>query len=221
MKPYMTVFLFLFVCLSFPASANEVLEYRMTKKGETEYWEYRIEQTTGGFTITSSANSWYVNRDFEQLRWEHRGKKTDIAAERTGNGISLNGTFKGKKTAKKYTVNDYPWYQCIHFSLEAFVRSEKAEDRFWTINSNDLSIYEFEAKRMDVETIEINGVPAETIHVRIRPSGFAGNFWHGDYWYRKSDFRYVRFKAVQGPPGSPVAVVELVSEGKNVESEAD
>jgi hypothetical protein len=195
-----------------PGAGDELLRYRVTKSREETYWEYVIKESSDGFVITSRINTWYLDAYFSQMKWENRDNKNTIVAERVGNSIYLEGRFRGKTLKKKYEINDSPWYQCVQFSLQTFALSGNTKMGFWVIKPDDLVIFEFEAERLGEEKISINGKMTDTIRIRIRPAGFAGSFWHGDYWFRQSDGRYIRNKAAQGPPGTPVTIVELVSE---------
>jgi hypothetical protein len=42
-------------------------------------------------------------------------------------------------------------------------------------------------------------------------SGLLAVFWHGDYWYRKADGRFLRYRG-KNRPGGPEALSELVGE---------
>ncbi len=48
--------------------------------------------------------------------------------------------------------------------------------------------------------------------VRLCAEGFRSLLWHGTYWYRKSDKLFLMYRSVQGSPGTPETVVELIAE---------
>ena len=55
------------------------------------------------------------------------------------------------------------------------------------------------------------GKEIAAVHLRISLSGLLSIFWHGDYWYRKGDGRFLRYRG-KNRSGGPVAVSELVEE---------
>jgi hypothetical protein len=195
----------------------EILTYRITTGDKVEYEKYTSITTDTGYKISSEFEEIIADRDFRQLRWNRKGtddahNPMDVTATRDGNRVLLTGSYKGKRIEKNYPINRYPWSQCAQFSLESFVRSGDASSRFWAISIHDLDIFEMEARNTGTETVRINGKNIETIRVRIGPTGFASAFWHADYWYRKTDFRYIRYEAVNGMPGTPPTIKELIEE---------
>jgi hypothetical protein len=66
-----------------------------------------------------------------------------------------------------------------------------------------------------MERVEVAGGSVKTMRVRIKALGFAGNFWHADYWFEFADGRYVRYQAVHGGPGIPPTIKELIVSDTN------
>lgn len=206
---------FVLSSINSPISAKEIsLLYKVTS-GKSESPEtITIQKNPDGFTILSGSTHHNVSFDFSQDSWEYEedSVKTKLTAYRQGNIIFLKGMFKGKVVEKQYTIDDSPWSQCAHIFLEKFVSSEKQETAYWYISTDDLKKYEIRVKRKGQEDILVNNRKTSAVHIRIRPAGFAGNFWSGDYWYRADDSRYVKYRAVHGPPGTPFTIKELVRE---------
>ncbi|MEK6797160.1 MAG: hypothetical protein AABZ39_20465 [Spirochaetota bacterium] len=85
--------------------------------------------------------------------------------------------------------------------------------QFYTVRPDTGDLFEMEVKLIARETVNIAGKKVDAVKVHGGLAGFLSIFWGGsDYWFRASDLEYIRFKGEMGPPGSPTAVVELVSE---------
>jgi len=68
------------------------------------------------------------------------------------------------------------------------------------------------ATREGEETVMLGGDSVQAIKVRFSPAGPLSAFWKAEYWYRKSDLRFIRYRAVRGLPGSPETIVTLIGE---------
>ena len=128
-----------------------------------------------------------------------------------GNTIKLTGTFKNKQVNKEYIIDSRPWYQYPEVTLQGFALSDTQKNEFWIISLNDLTLFDFKAIKMDKETIKISGDSIKAIRIRIKAKGFAGNFWHADYWFAQADGSYIRYQAIHGSPGTPPTIKELMS----------
>jgi hypothetical protein len=74
-----------------------------------------------------------------------------------------------------------------------------------------LKIGKFSVTRKADEPIDLAGKTVAAVHLRISLSGLLSVFWHGDYWYRRGDGRFLRYRG-KNRPGGEVAVSELVGE---------
>lgn len=84
---------------------------------------------------------------------------------------------------------------------------------FYTTRPDTGDLFEMEVKIAARERVTVGGRTVEAIKVHGGLTGILAMFWGGsDYWFRASDLEYIRFKGEMGPPGSPTAIVELVSE---------
>lgn len=154
--------------------------------------------------------------DFTTQKWENNTKRQDtkLAAHRSGNTIKIQGTFKGKEIAKEFKIDNRPWFQAWNLSLGPFALSGKNRLEFWTVRNNDLKECTMVVLREKEETIKINSQAVETVKVKVTLTGWTSVFWSAHYWFRKSDGLYLRYEGANGPPGTPVTVVELVSEAE-------
>lgn len=62
------------------------------------------------------------------------------------------------------------------------------------------------------EEILINGKKTTTQKIEVHAKGFYSHFWHGTYWYRKSEKLFLMYRSVHGLPGTAETVVELTAE---------
>jgi len=173
-----------------------------------KYWVL-LETQRGQETYTTT-NDLHLN----SLEWHliNRAKKTDIVAKRQKNLIKISGVFKSKPIEKSLKIDKDPWYQPMSFSLSKLSKSKKKAVTFWTLNPNDLKPYKMKALNYGKETISINGKEVKTYKIKIILAGFRSLFWHAFYWYRADDDTLVQYKGVDGPPTSPITVINLTEE---------
>lgn len=138
----------------------------------------------------------------------------ELASSVQGDRIVLSGSFKGKQVDKRFDVKGAPWNQLFQMGLGPYVLSGKRSTAFRSIGTQgpgELKIGKMTVTRREEETIEIAGKPEAAVHVRISLSGLLSIFWHGDYWFRKSDGLFLRYRG-KNRKGGPVAVSELIAE---------
>jgi hypothetical protein len=216
----------LMLCLLFCAALaySQTLIYRTTIGGKVSTFEYNpvIEPIgdSNELKIVTTDKSGLGNleftcdKDWNVKIWKFKNKDegSDFTATRNDNIIKIEGQMNGRTVIKELKIDGKPWYQMIPFALSDFVKSGKESLEFWIVQKNKMEAIETIFKRGNVENIEIEGKIFETIKVRHTLPGVKGAFWGSDYWVRKTDGVYVKFKGLKGPPGSPEAVVELVGE---------
>lgn len=136
------------------------------------------------------------------------GKK--LTAEREGNSLILKGTDgKGKIIDKKINLKK-KWLSSYSMMTE-FVGSSKTEMEFCFIIPMDFSLVDMKAVKEKEEIIQINGLPVETVKVKITLPGFMGKFWSSYFWYRKDDGLFVKSEENRGGPGAPLICIQLAS----------
>ena len=79
------------------------------------------------------------------------------------------------------------------------------------IRADALTPIRMQATKVGTDTVLLDGVPTEAVKVRLAPDGLLAAFWHGHYWYRKTDGLFLKFEGRRGLPGSPMTVVHLLS----------
>jgi hypothetical protein len=141
-------------------------------------------------------------------------RRLELAAVVRGEDIVLSGSFQGKKVEKRFDADGAPWNQLFQMGLGLFALSGRGKMQFRSIGTEgpgELKIGKMTVTRQDDEAIALHGEKVVAVHLRISLSGLLSIFWHGDYWYRRSDGRFLRYRG-KNRSGGPVAVSELVRE---------
>jgi len=141
----------------------------------------------------------------------------NLVARIQGEKIVLSGSFQGRKIAKRFDAAGAPWNQLFQMGLRPFALADGKKMQFRSIGTQgpgELKIGKMTVTRKEDETIELGGQRLAAVHLRISLSGLLAMFWHGDYWYRKEDGRFLRYRGRNRSAG-PLAVSELIGEEKD------
>jgi hypothetical protein len=151
----------------------------------------------------------------ECARWIFKPKDHSvfIAAMRTDRTIHLSGTRHGKEYEHDYKLDAIPWCQEWMTFLSGLAKSGQASAVFCSVVPVTFDLVRFKAQVVGEESVRANGVMMLAYHVRVQFSGAFSVAWHGDYWFRGRDGRFVRFEG-KSFPGMPESVFELVKEGR-------
>lgn len=157
-----------------------------------------------------------VDADLATLAWTFSdpGRRMDLAARVQGQDIVLTGSLAGKRVDRRFSAKGPPWNQLFQVGLGPFALSGEKSMAFRSIGTQgpgELKIGKMSVTRKGEETIEIAGKPVAAIQLRISLSGLLSVFWHGDYWYRRSDGLFLRYRG-RNRKGGPIAVSELIEE---------
>jgi hypothetical protein len=186
---------------------------------------YRVELNSSRGRSSTVRQSFRTAADLTTLAWTFSdpGRQMELAAGIEGELIVLRGVFQGKKIEKKFTAEGPPWNQLFQMGLGSFVRAENKSFQFRSIGTQgpgEMKIGKFTVTRQDDEKINLGGKEITAVHLRIALSGLLSIFWHGDYWFRHGDGRFLRYSG-KNRPGGPPAVSELVEEKPDDEQETE
>lgn len=150
----------------------------------------------------------------ETLEWRllDRAAGHDIKASRQGNLLRLSGTKNHKEFQQSIALGDKVWYQPLSFSLHQFLGAVGDRISFWSVRADNIEPVELEAIKVGEEKISHNSQSVLTQKVEVRLEGMFSYFWHGTYWFRKSDKQFLMYRSVHGLPGTPETVVQLLAE---------
>jgi hypothetical protein len=217
MKFRSLAFLLLFVPVCLFAKSYTYRMVTDTHTNLTVYWteEYRdlgfIKVYATNVNETYDA---YCLTNFEAVRWLYQNRESDTAlmCERKNNLLFFSGKAKGLDMQRVVAIDTDPVYQTLTFSLAEFLRSDRDMIKFWFIIPGDYTPFKMVAYRQEKEIIKVNGVDVEAYCVMQTLDGPMRALWHAFYWFRAFDYVYVKYKGINGGPGTPVTVVELVEE---------
>jgi hypothetical protein len=214
----------LLVLAALPAPAL-TLVYTERSAAETTRQTFVIEPVAGGFSVEVSTERAGRVVVFQELktdprfsvlswRWVEEAEATDVTAIRDGATISLAGLREGRKIARKFTVGDDPWYQVFPVGMEALAANSRGSEKFWAIGTTGILAMRIGAFRAVVagpDQAEWGGKLVPAIRVRISMAGPVSILWHGDFWHRPGDGRYLACVGNRGPGTLPLRV-ELTEE---------
>ncbi len=200
------------------------LTYRETEGGAVTTHVIRIQEAEDGFRVELSSGrpagtvrqSFRVAGDLSTRAWTFSdpARAMELDASVLDGRIVLSGSFRGKKVDKRFVAGGPPWNQLFQMGLGPFALSGMEEASFRSIGTQgpgELKIGKMSVTRKGEEEIVLDGQKVAAVHLRISLSGLLAIFWHGDYWYRRSDGLFLRYRG-KNRSGGPVAVSELVAE---------
>jgi hypothetical protein len=195
-----------------------IYSYRETIGEVTTYFNWKLEEQEQQRIVTvhekmkSFVN--FCSADGATWRWQVKDADNnhDIIAERQGDELKLSGVRYGEVYEETVELDERPWYQPLSYSLRNFLDSEGESMSFWTIRADTVEATTLRVKKASEEEIPVNGKKIMAQRVELRAEGFFSHFWHGTYWFRKSDKLFLMYRSVHGPPGTPETFVELTGE---------
>ena len=211
---------FFLVFPSFGLQAKEistaVYTYRETVGEKVSSYSWQVEEK-GPQRIVSvyEEGKTFINScapDGSTRQWQLKDDKHDIIAKRQGNTLHISGVRNGESYNETVEIDERPWFQPISYSLRNFLSSQETAMSFWTIRADSIEVTTLQVAKMPEEEIMINNIPTPAQKVEVRAEGFYAHFWHGTYWYRKSDKLFLMYRSVHGPVGTAETVVELLAE---------
>ena len=188
---------------------NRSLSDLETVKSEDGYNAF--SNFTNSFS-NSASSAFRLDDSYATLDWYFTNLSADTAfhAVRESNTIRITGIFKGKKYDNTRAIGDFPWIQEWNNGCSELVRRGNTNFIYYSINQMDPSMgMTFKGVFLKEEAIDVNNETVKALHYRISLTGLLEAFWSADFWFRKSDGRYIR-SVMKSPNGQMVS--ELVSE---------
>lgn len=176
-------------------------------------WEIKESEGQVLVTVYEKDKSFFnvCSDDGVTTKWRfyHRAKH-DIVVRRQGNQLYVTGTKEGDSYKKTFEIDGRPWFQSLSYSLGNFLRSEEKTIQFWTVRADSLEPIVLKASKKAEEPFVFKGSTIAAQKIEVRASGFYSPFWHGSYWFRKSDQLFLMYRSVHGLPGTEETVVTLL-----------
>ena len=177
---------------------------------------FRVElesRRSGGNMVRQTFRT---SADLSTLAWTFSDpeRQMELDAKLQGKDILLTGHSRADKVEKRFSAAGAPWNQLFQMGLPPFARGKEKGFQFRSIGTQgpgEMKIGKFTVTRRDDEKITLAGKEITAVRLRISLSGLLSIFWHGDYWYRHGDGRFLRYRGKNRARG-PEAVSELVQE---------
>jgi hypothetical protein len=180
------------------------------------YWQLEEQEQQRIVTVHEKKKSFVNLCSVDGATWRWQLKDTDnnhdIIAERQGDELKISGVRYGEVYEETVELDERPWFQPLSYSLRNFLGSEEESMSFWTIRTDTVEATTLQVKKAGEEEIPVNGKKIMAQRVELRAEGFFSHFWHGTYWFRKSDKLFLMYRSVHGSPGTLETVVELTGE---------
>lgn len=196
------------LCLLLPGAepAEQTLVYHEQRGSLREVQTYTVARQETGWRVTllrqapgrERLDECLLSEDLATLSWTHRDPQDrhDLTARREGAVIRLEGTFAGKAVKKELAIDEKPWRQLFSIDFAGEAARGVSRFSFWSIGTEGpgkLKVAEFLARRTGEEALDRHGARVATVRYRISLKGFRSMFWHGDYWFRQADGRYIQY----------------------------
>jgi hypothetical protein len=190
------------------AVAGQTLVYREQTGERSETHRYTVSATEGGFLIKLERDTAagpivddvLTDGAWNTLHWVYRNPATrsDLTGNREGHAITVQGAHEGKRIDTVFKIDEHPWKQLFSIDFETFAALRPDEKgHFWSIGTagaGNMKCARFVVKPKGLETVPLNGRQESALHLRISLGGLQSLFWHGDYWFRAGDHRYLLFR---------------------------
>ena len=180
------------------------------------YWKLEEQEQQRIVTVHEKKKSFVNLCSVDGTTWRWQLKDTDnnhdIIAERQGDQLKISGVRYGEVYEETVELDERPWFQPLSYSLRNFLGSKEESMSFWTIRTDTVEATTLQVKKAGEEELSVNGKKIVAQRVELRAEGFFSHFWHGTYWFRKSDKLFLMYRSVHGSPGTLETVVELTGE---------
>lgn len=203
---------FIFILLLFLSyqAHSQTIEYKYicgTEKKIITWTEYKKDDRIYLKTVQGDeTHSCVMDLNYHTLLWEYSNTSGNTAVKVVlKNGVyKVEGIFKSKSYSKTYTSKGYPWYQHIGFNV-GYSMKGKSNIKFECIRPDNLKLYEMQADAK--ETVNNNSTQEQRINVHL--TGMLAKFFGCDYYIDSITRQFIRYKGVQGPPGTPETIITI------------
>ena len=193
---------------------TEILRYRQQTGKAAHIYNWKLEKQGDKVLITlEEPEATFTNLcapDGSTLAWTMLAQPdTRLRAERKGKTLHLQGTIKGKTVEKELALGSKPWFQSLSFALSRMVALKRAKTEFWFLRADELELLGMRAELAGKDQVETDGRTIATERVRIKLDNLMAAFWEASYWFREADQVFLRYRGVNGPPGTDETLIDL------------
>ena len=196
------------------AQQTEILRYRQQTGKAAHIYNWKLETQGENVLITlEEPDATFTNLctpDGSTLSWTMVSPPdTRLRAERKADKLHLQGTLQGKAVDKQLPLGDNPWFQSLSYSLSRMVALKRAKTDFWFLRSDELELLGMRAELAGKEQMVADGKTVAAQRVRIKLDSLIAAFWEASYWFRETDQVFLRYRGVNGPPGTDETMIDL------------
>lgn len=207
-----------------PVGAVERLLYLDTTGDQETVYSWVVEHgpETASITVHKSDLTFvnHCRENGETVAWSRSGVGSGVNATLQDGVLRVFGEFNGQTVNTTKDLEGLPWLQPLSYSLPRIVTDLEQDILFWTIRPDTMEPVKLKAEIKGSQELVVNGEKVVAYRIRVSPPGFLSMFWHGDYWYRKGDCRFLRYEGLSGAPGSDKTMVTLLDEPSGLHNES-
>ena len=206
------------VCLLFVLSNpvySKTISYKQTLSGNTFFNKWTIKTSTQNRVLVGNMATGLVKLISDNANKTHswsyisETEKTDLKVHREENKLIMLGTVHGKTVNKKVKIDDNPWIQVPGLQLTNFIKSDKKLQEFWIVSVENATIEKLIVYKKNRVNLEVDKKSFPAQRVKITLPDFRGMFWSAWYWFNEENGLFIKYKGLNGGPGSPETVVTL------------
>lgn len=195
--------------------AAEVRVYQQEQGGESSRLELGYSVQPDGVLIASQSESeTYFTRvavDGDTRQWQVWGEAAAVEAERRGQQVRVRGRNGSGRLEYSFGLEGLPWYQALSYALGQWLQREPQAGRieFWMIRPDNHRPLRLQARRMELQPLEVADGTRQAWRVEVRPEGWRGRLWSASYWFDARSGRFLRYESGALVPGVAETRIEL------------
>jgi hypothetical protein len=195
--------------------AAEVRVYEQEQGGEISRLELGYSVQPDGVLIASQSESeTYFTRagaDGDTRQWQVWGEAAAVEAQRRDQQVRVRGRNGSGELEYSFALEGLPWYQALSYALGQWLQREPQAERieFWMIRPDTHRPVRLQARRAELQLLEIAGGTRQARRVEVRPDGWRGRLWSASYWFDARNGRFLRYESGALVPGVAETRIEL------------
>ena len=218
MSTRLLLFLLTLLCVTSCDAFAQKYHYVSTTEDRPHDIMVTKEKTAAGkHTLTLEEYKLYSQHTFDAHmhteQWVLQDDKSDhdFVARRDDDVIRISGTFNGNPIKKTVDIDEDVWFNKLDHGLSTFAVSDQKKLSFWVLKLlSDLDPIKMIAEKEGIEHLEIDGESYEAVKVKLTLDHFIlSKLWSARCWYRATDGLFLQYQGANGPPGTPVTIIEL------------
>jgi hypothetical protein len=192
--------------------AGTTFTFKETRNGVSRPITELVKPSGDGIVISSEQYRIVADRDFNAKSLSYHSGELCIEAHYEGGEFFIEATKDGKTKTSSVKAATAHWAQEQLLYLERFAMSPAQKDSFFSVRLDNAGVYDFDASKIGIETIAVNGKEVRALHVRMNLQGLMAMFWKADLWFDSTTGRFLRYSAPSSAKGDIMVVEPLRGE---------